>query len=246
MLVTSSKQLQILRDNGKIHQEVFDVVRQNFLNPGNTGMEIERAATEILRKYQSQSAFRWAYSYPANTIVSLNETVVHGVPTDQPFEEGDVVTIDFGVKREKLLTDAAFTVIIWKPKDPDHQRMIDVSREALALGIAQAITGNTTWDVGSAIWEHVTGAGFHIVKELTWHGLGTSIHEKPNVYNYGQPGRWSVFGDGQYVAIEPIVGLTTWEIYEAENFAIKMKDHNIGVQEEHCGVITKEGFEIIV
>ena len=76
--------------------------------------------------------------------MSLNETVVHGVPTDQPFEEGDVVTIDFGVKREKLLTDAAFTVIIRKPKDPDHQRMIDVSREALALGIAQAITGNTT------------------------------------------------------------------------------------------------------
>jgi len=144
MLVSNDRQLQIIRDNGKIHAEVFDEVRASFLNVGNTGQEIESLAKEILMKHNATSAFLGQYGYPANVIISINDTVVHGVPTHEPFVDGDVVTVDFGVKRDKLLTDAAFTVIIGSPKDPSHEKIIRAAREALDLGMAQAKTGYTT------------------------------------------------------------------------------------------------------
>lgn len=223
MLVRNPQQLQILRDNGKIHQEVFATIKQQVLGVGNTGMQAEQIAKDILAKHGASSAFLGAYGYPANIIVSINDTVVHGVPTHEPYKDGDVVTIDFGVKKHKLLTDAAFTVIIGKPKRPQDVEIIQAARDALHLGIAQAKTGNTTGDIGSAIWDEITSRGFHIVKDLTGHGLGTSIHEKPNIFNYGKAGRGFVLGDGQYIAIEPIVGMSSGEIYDTDHFSINME-----------------------
>lgn len=118
-------------------------------------------------KHNATSAFLGQYGYPANVIVSINDTVVHGVPTHEPFEDGDVVTIDFGVKKDKLLTDAAFTIIIGTPQDPSHTKLIETAQKALQLGMKQARTGKATGDIGHAIYEHVTKSGFHIVKELT-------------------------------------------------------------------------------
>lgn len=157
MLVRNPQQLQILRDNGKIHTEVFDRIRRDVLNVGNTGMEAEQIAKEVLTANRATSAFLGAYGYPANIIVSINDTVVHGVPTHEPYKDGDVVTIDFGVKRNKLLTDAAFTVVIGEPNRPEDLDIIQTARDALHLGIQQAKTGNTTGDIGSVIWEEVTG-----------------------------------------------------------------------------------------
>ena len=125
-------------------------------------------------------------------------------------------------------------------------RCIEVTKEALAAGIAQAKVGKYVGDIGSAIETTVTQGGFHIIRSLTGHGLGVHIHEKPDVYNFGQKGKGELLKAGTYIAIEPIVGFSTGQIYDTGNFAICMEDGNIGVQEEHCGIVTAEGFEIIV
>lgn len=119
----------------------------------------------------------------------MNDVVVHGVPMDIPFESGDVVKVDYGIRYKGYLTDAATTIIIGTPKNTRHVRCIEVAREALAAGIAQAKAGNFVGDISAAIETTVTNGGFHIIRELTGHGLGTEIHEKPDIYNFGRPGK---------------------------------------------------------
>ena len=134
-----------------------------------------------------ESAFLGQYKYPANIILSVNDVVVHGVPADIPFESGDVVKVDYGIRYKTFLTDAATTIIIGEPKNARHVRCIEVAKDALAAGIAQAKAVNFVGDISAAIETTVTQGGFHIIRELTGHGLGTQIHEKPDIYNFRRP-----------------------------------------------------------
>jgi methionyl aminopeptidase len=247
MIVTDSKILQILRDAGKIHQDIIrEFFETDLLTEWHTGIEIEEWIKETQKKKGVESAFLGQYNYPANIILSVNDVVVHGVPMDIAFESGDVVKVDYGIRYKGYLTDAATTIIIGEPKNARHVRCIEVAKQALAAGIAQAKAGNFVGDISAAIETTVTQGGFHIIRELTGHGLGTQIHEKPDIYNFGRPGKGERLKSGMYVAIEPIVGFSTRHIFDTGKHAICMEDGNIGVQEEHCGIVGEEGFEIIV
>jgi methionyl aminopeptidase len=247
MIVTDPQILQLLRDAGKIHREIIDeLFATGLLTEGHTGIEIEEWIIQAQKKRGVESAFLGQYGYPANIILSVNDVVVHGVPMDIAFESGDVVKVDYGIRYRGYLTDAATTIIIWEPKNVRHVRCIEVAKQALAAGIAQAKAGNFVGDISSAIETAVTQGGFYIIRELTGHGLGTQIHEKPDIYNFWRPWKGERLKAGMYVAIEPIVGLSTGKIFDTGKHAICMDDGNIGVQEEHCGIIGEEGFEIIV
>jgi methionyl aminopeptidase len=246
MIVTDPKILQILRDAGKIHREIIDELFQTgLLNIGHTGLEVEEWIIQAQKKRGVESAFLGQYGYPANIILSVNDVVVHGVPMDIPFESGDVLKVDYGIRYQGYLTDAATTIIIGEPRNARHVRCIEVAREALLAGMKQAIAGNFVGDISAAIETTVVGGGFHIIRELTGHGLGTQIHEKPDIYNFGRAGKGERLKSGLYIAIEPIVGFSTGKIFDTGKHAICMDDGNIGVQEEHCGIVTEEGFEII-
>ncbi len=247
MIVSDPKILQILRDAGMIHRDIIDgLMKSGLLDIGRTGIEIEEWIKKAQKEHGVESAFLGQYKYPANIILSVNDVVVHGVPQDIPFESGDVVKVDYGIRYLGYLTDAATTLIIGTPKNVRHVRCIEVARDALAAGIAQAKAGNYVGDISAAIETTVTRGWFHIIRELTGHGLGTQIHERPDIYNFGKPGKGERLKAWMYVAIEPIVGFSTRHIYDTGKHAICMEDGNIGVQEEHCGIITDEGFEIIV
>jgi len=247
MIVSDSKILQILRDAGKIHREIIDELFQTgLLSEWHTGIEIEEWIIQAQKKRGVESAFLGQYKYPANIILSVNDVVVHGVPADIPFESGDVVKVDYGIRYKTFLTDAATTIIIGTPNNVRHVRCIEVLKDALVAGIEQAKAGNFVGDISAAIETTVTQGGFHIIRELTGHGLGTKIHEKPDIYNFRRPDRGEKLQSWLYIAIEPIVGFTTGKIFDTQNFAICMDDGNIGVQEEHCGIVGEEGFEIIV
>lgn len=247
MIVTDPKILQILRDAGKIHREIIDeLFSTGLLAEGHTGIEVEEWIKEAQKKRVVESAFLGQYDYPANIILSVNDVVVHGVPMDIPFESGDVLKVDYGIRYKWYLTDAATTIIIWTPKNPRHVRCLEVTKAALAAGIAQAKAGNFVGDISSAIETTVTQGGFHIIRELTGHGLGVDIHEKPDIYNFWKAGKGERLKSWLYIAIEPIVGFSTGKIFDTGKHAICMDDGNIGVQEEHCGIVGEEGFEIIV
>lgn len=246
MIISDSNILTILRDAGKIHREIIDgLMRSGLLIPGHTGIQIEEWIKKEQKIHGVESAFLGQYGYPANIIISVNDVVVHGVPLDIPFESWDVVKIDYWVRYKGYLTDAATTMILGMPTDQRHQDCINAAREALRLGLEQARTGNTTGDIGYVIQKHVEEAWFHIIRELTGHGLGTKIHEKPDIYNYGKRGKGEILKKGMYVAVEPIVGFSTRHIFDTGKHAICMDDGNIGVQEEHCWIIGDDGFEII-
>lgn len=246
MIVQDAKTLKILRDAGKIHCEIIDgLMRSGLLVPGHTGIQVEEWIKKAQKIHWVESAFLGQYGYPANIILSVNDVVVHGVPMDIPFEAGDVLKVDYGIRYQWYLTDAATTLILGKPSDSRHQKCINAAREALRLWLAQARSWNTTGDIGYVIQKYVEEAGFHIIRELTGHGLGTKIHEKPDIYNYGKQGKGDILKKGMYVAIEPIVGFSTRKIFDTGKFAICMDDGGIGVQEEHCGIVGDDGFEII-
>lgn len=246
MIIEDTSLLRLIRDAGKIHREIIDeLFRSWLLSVWHTGREVEDWIIRAQKKRGVESAFLGQYGFPANIILSIDHVAVHGVPDEKEFKSWQVVKVDYGVRYKGYLTDAATTIIMWEAKNPRHIQCMQAARSGLQAGIDQAITGKTLGDIWSAVESRVVSEGFYIIKNLSWHGLGKKIHENPYVYNYWKAGKGEKLKRWLYIAIEPIVGLTTGQVVETDNFAICMKDGNIWVQEEHCGIVGDDGFEII-
>lgn len=245
----NKKEIQILRDIAPVHKEVFKQIRETVV-PGMSADDINELAWKICKKWWVLPAFKGVYGFPGNICISINDVVVHGVPRKENiFRDGDVVKFDFGVKDKKIgvNTDAAFTMIIGKwPHNPKVVKFLEVNETALELWVAQALHGNTVWDIGYAIQSYVEKNGHHIVKELTGHGIGKTLHEKPYIYNYGKKGQGDRLEAGMLIAIEPIIGYSSGKIFDHGGWEIYIKDGSYGSQFEHTVLITKDEPEIIV
>lgn len=249
MAVKTQKELEIMRENAKIHKEVFDEIKK-MAKPWVSWYEIDKLCWDIAKKYDVLCWFKWVYNFPANLCLSINDCVVHWVPSKRViFEEWDVVKFDFWIKDKKygLNTDAAFTMIIWDwPHDLEVERFLKISQEALYKWIAKAVVWNRIWDISSAIQEHVEKNWYHIVKDLTWHGIGYNLHEKPYVPNYWKPGTWELLKENMTLAIEPIIGFSTWKIVDSDWFEIYMEDGWLWAQFEHTICVKPWYPEIII
>ncbi|MCD5374995.1 type I methionyl aminopeptidase [Candidatus Gracilibacteria bacterium] len=245
----SEKELNIMRKNGLVHKQVFDAVKK-MLVPGVSAKQVDDLALKICKQEGVLSAFTGVYGYKYTLQTSVNNVVVHGRPLQSIiFEQGDVVTIDFGVKDKKhgICTDAAFTMIVGdSDKYPEKKEFLRVGEKALQKGLEQATAGNTVGDIGSAIEKYVLKHGYHIIRELTGHGVGKTLHEQPYIYNYGTPGTGTKLKAGMTLAIEPILGLTSGQITDKGDWEIYVADGSIGCQFEHCILVTDGKPEIIV
>lgn len=245
----NKKEIQQLRENAKIHAFVFEEIKKRAL-PGVSAMEINDIAWKICKEADVLPWFKGVYWFPANICISINDAVVHGVPKKgMIFKEWDVVKFDFWVKDKKywVNTDSAFSMIIGNgPHNPEVVRFLEVNKEALNKGIQQAINWNKTWDIGYAIQNYVESAGFHIVRELTGHGVGKTLHEKPYIYNYWKKGTGEKLKVWMTLAIEPIIWFSSGKIVDKWEWEIYIKDWSIWSQFEHTILITENGPEIIV
>lgn len=245
----SQFELEILRKNGQIHKKIFEEIRPQLI-AGNNAKQIDSLALKLCRSYGVLSAFTGVYGYKYTLQTSINNVVVHGRPLESlVFENGDVVTVDFGVKDSKygICTDAAFTVIIWDPEQyPERKKFLETGKKALEMALTVARAGNTVGDIGHIIEKTVKAGWYHIVKELTGHGVGKSLHEEPYVYNYGTPGKWPKLKAGMTLAIEPIVGFSSGQIVDKWDWEIYIADGSLGCQFEHTILITEGDPEIIV
>lgn len=243
------KELEILRKNGRIHRKIFDAI-EKILVPWTCAKQVDDLAVKMLADSGALSAFTWVYGYKFALQTSVNDVVVHGRPLESIiFQEGDVVTIDFWVKDKKygICTDAAFTVIIWdEDAFPKEKEFLKVWKKALKKALEQALAGNTVGDIGHAVEKYVTKHGYHIIRDLTGHGVGKSLHEQPYVYNYGTPGKWAKLKAGMTLAIEPILGYSSGNIVDEGDWEIYVEDGSIGCQFEHTVLITDGKPEIIV
>jgi methionyl aminopeptidase len=194
--------------------------------------------------------FKGVYDFPDNVCISLNDVVVHWrVRNGTILKDWDLVTIDFGIKDKVywVNTDAAFSVIIWwDDKNPEWARLIQINKEALKAWIAKCKAWNTVWDIGSTIQKIVENAGFKIVKDMTGHAVWKKLHEKPYIPNFWKAWKWEKLKTWMVLAIEPIIGQTSWEIINKNDWEWYIKDGSLGSQYEHTILVTKGDPEIII
>ena len=196
-----------MRRSGRIVRQVLEAARE-VVAPGVSTMDLERVAERKIRDLGAKPAFKGYYDYPCVLCTSVNDEIVHGIPSERRMlKAGDIVSIDCGVVLDGYYGDAAITVPVGDTITPELQKLLDVTRESLFRGIEAARVGNTVGDVGAAVQKLVEANGFSVVREFVGHGIGTKLHEDPQVPNYGTPGHGPKLRDGMVLAIEPMVNV---------------------------------------
>ena len=243
IVLKSPRELAVMREAGKINARALAAALK-VVRPGVTTGEVNRAAAEVLAKSGSTPAFvgvLGAYPYPAETTISINDELVHGIPGDRRLAEGDIVSIDCGTIYEGFVGDSALTVGVGEISE-EAQKLIRITREALFKGINEMIPGNYSGDVSAAIQAYVEGNGFQVVREYTGHGVGRSMHEEPQVPNYGRKGRGVPLKPGMVIALEPMVLSGSFETrILRDEWTVASKDGRLTAHFEHSVAVTENG-----
>jgi len=231
-----------MRRSGRIVRQVLDAVKE-VVTPGVTTMELERVAEARIKDLGAKPAFKGYYDYPCVLCTSINNEIVHGIPSERRvLKAGDIVSIDTGVVLDGYYGDAAITVPVGSEVTSELQKLLEVTRESLYRGIEAARIGNTVGDVGAAVQKVVEANGFSVVREFVGHGIGTKLHEEPQVPNYGTPGSGPKLRDGMVLAIEPMVNVGRSETRVlADNWTAVTKDGTHSAHFEHTVAVTKNG-----
>jgi methionyl aminopeptidase len=209
--------------------------------PGITTAELDRLAEEFIREHGGVPTSKGYRGFPAATCISPNAMVVHGIPGTHRIEEGDLISVDVGVTLDGLVADSAYTFGIGTI-EPEVQRLLDVGKEALAAGIAQARAGNRVGDISHAVQEVVEGAGFSVVRSLVGHGVGRSYHEEPQIPNFGDSGRGPRLQAGMTLAIEPMITAGGPDVYlHDDEWSISTADGSMAAHFEHTVAVAEEG-----
>jgi methionyl aminopeptidase len=238
----SAAEIERMRHSGRIVRQVLDEVR-SMVAPGVTTMDLERAAEKKIAELGAKPAFKGYYDYPCVLCTSVNEEIVHGIPSEKrALKEGDIVSIDCGVVLEGYYGDAAITVPVSDAVKPELRKLLTVTEESLYKGIDQALIGNSVGDVGAAVQEHVEAAGFSVVREFVGHGIGTRLHEEPQVPNFGARGHGAKLREGMVLAIEPMVNYGKPETRVlGDKWTAVTVDGSFSAHFEHCVAVTKDG-----
>jgi methionyl aminopeptidase len=238
----SAAEIERMRHSGRIVRQVLDDVRA-MVAPGVTTMDLERAAEKKIAELGAKPAFKGYYDYPCVLCTSVNEEIVHGIPSEKrALKEGDIVSIDCGVVLDGYYGDAAITVPVSDAVKPELRKLLTVTEESLYKGIDQALIGNSVGDVGAAVQEHVEANGFSVVREFVGHGIGTRLHEEPQVPNFGARGHGAKLREGMVLAIEPMVNYGKPETRVlGDKWTAVTVDGSFSAHFEHCVAVTKDG-----
>ncbi|MBN2279259.1 MAG: type I methionyl aminopeptidase [Candidatus Marinimicrobia bacterium] len=213
----------------------------NLIEPGITTRELDAIAESFIRSEGGRPAFKGYNGFPASICASINEEVVHGIPSDRIIQDGDIIGIDVGVEKDGYYGDAAMTFAVGKITDA-AQRLMDATRESLYKGIEKAILGNRLSDIGHAVQKHVEGFGYSVVRTLVGHGIGEHLHEEPEVPNFGVAGKGPLLKPGMVLAIEPMVNIGGHRVVtDSDGWTVRTADRSLSAHFEHSIVITEDG-----
>jgi len=245
IVLKSPREIELIRAGGGILAEAIEMLR-DLVKPGVSTKEIDLEVEELIRKRGARPAFKGYRGFPATVCVSINEEVVHGIPAaHRRLQEGDIVGLDLGCIVEGYYADAAVTLPVGEIAS-DAQRLLDVTGESLGQGIAQARPGNRLGDISSTIQRHVEGHGFAVVRAFVGHGIGRTLHEDPQIPNFGEPGRGPILKVGMCLAIEPMVTMGTWDVRILDDgWTAVTADGSLAAHFEHTIAITEAGPEIL-
>lgn len=242
----STEEIEAIGRAGEIAAGVLALVAREA-RPGVSTWELDREAEAYIRDHEGATpAFKGLYGFPATLCTSLNEEVVHGIPsTERSLSSGDLLSVDVGVRLGDMYADAAETIPIGEPSG-ETRRLLEVTREALEAGIARTRVGARLGDVGAAIQEVVEAAGFSVIRELVGHGVGHAPHEEPQVPNYGRPGAGIVLEEGLVIAIEPMVNAGRRHIRTLDDgWTVVTADASMSAHYEHTVAVTQNGPRVL-
>ena len=213
----------------------------SMVAPGVTTAELDAEAERLVRAGGAEPAFKGYRGYPATLCASINEQVVHGIPSNRALAEGDIISLDMGVKLNGFYGDSAVTVPVGRVAD-ETARLLRVTQESLDRGIEQVRVGGRVSDIGHAIQQHVEANGFSVVREFVGHGIGAALHEEPQIANYGEPGRGPRMAEGMVLAIEPMVNMGRPAVKVlSDGWTAVTRDGSLSAHFEHTVAVTGTG-----
>lgn len=247
--IKSKREIEWMRESCRIVAEVLDLIRSH-IRPGVRTIELDRVAEEYIRSEGGEPAFK-GYGhdpqnrFPGTLCISVDDVVVHGIPDLRALEEGQLVSIDVGVKKNGFYGDGARSYPVIRVSE-DKTRLLRVTEESLYKGIEQAIAGNRLYDVSAAVQQHVETAGFSVVRDLVGHGIGKQLHEEPAVPNFGVAGTGMVLKEGMVLAIEPMVNAGGHHVHvDDDGWTVRTADGKPSAHFEHTVVVKQGEAEIL-
>ncbi len=221
-----------MRESAMLVSKTLGMIARE-IKPGITTLQLDKLAEEFILDHQAVPGFKGLYGCPSTLLTSVNEQVVHGLPTSRPIEDGDIVSVDCGVIKNEFYGDHAYTFEIGEV-EPETKKLLQIAKESLYVGISEFRAGNRVGDVGNAIQKYTEAHGYGVVRELVGHGLGRKMHEEPEMPNYGKRGKGKMFINGMVVAIEPMINMKTKNIkYLKDGWTIVTADGKPSAHFEH-------------
>lgn len=244
IILKSRREIDRMRAASTIVAEILDALR-GMVCAGVTTFDLDRFAASEAHKRKAKCAFFGYHNYPSSLCCSLNNQVVHGLPAKDVLKSGDILSLDFGVVYDDFYGDAAITVPVGDVSDV-AKKLISATKESLYAAIKMAVPGNRLGDVSSAVQQYVENRGFSVVKDFVGHGIGRSLHEDPQIPNYGVPGKGVILKPGMVFAIEPMINEKSHEVRVLDdNWTVVTCDGGLSAHFEHTVAITEDGPEIL-
>ncbi len=242
--IKSPREIELLRIAGEITGSTHNYLKP-YIKPGITTKELDTLAEEYILSRDATPSFKGYDGFPGTVCISINEEVVHGIPGNRKLKEGDIVTLDIGACYKGYHGDSAWTYAVGKISD-EKQKLMDVTKESLFKGLEQVKAGNRIGDIGHAVQEYAESFGYGVVRELVGHGVGTDVHEEPDVPNYGKAHTGPILKEGMVIAVEPMITMGDKAICILDDdWTIITQDEKPAAHFEHTVVVTKEGYEIL-
>ena len=242
--IKTPEEIKIMAEGGKILAGIMKELEKK-VKPGITTEDLNRLAENLILKSGGKCSFKGYEDYPACLCTSINEEIVHSVPSARQLKDGDIISLDLGIFYQGFHTDMAITVPVGKIS-PETQRLIRATKKALKRGIKKTRPGNTIGDIGNTIQRYVEGQGFNVVRELCGHGIGKEIHEDPKILDYGKRHSGLEIKEGMVLCLEPMVTVGDWKLKKsADGFGYQTQDGSLSCHFEHTMVVTKNGAKIL-
>lgn len=245
-LIKTRAEIDKMRAAGKVLAEVLKALENSIVPDRTTPAELDAITKKMIEEAGATPSFLHYRGYPSSACISVNDTVVHGIPDDVPLRTGDIVSLDIGVFLNGWHADSAWTYPVGEISS-EANRLLNVTRESLYQGIAKAKPGNRIGDIGAAVQKYVEKNGYGVVRDLVGHGIGQKLHEEPgSVPNFGRAGTGLTLREGMTICIEPMVNAGTWKVKTMpDGWTVKSFDGSLSAHFEHTIAITKDGPEIL-
>lgn len=242
--VKTEEEIELLRENNLLVSATLAEVGKHIA-PGVTTLRLDAIAEEFIRSHGAVPGFLGYGGFPNTLCISVNEQVVHGIPSNYVLREGDVVSVDCGTVMKGFYGDSAYTFAVGEVA-PEVGQLLNVTKEALYKGVAQAKAGNRVGNISAAVQQHAESHGYGVVRELVGHGLGRAMHEDPEVPNYGTRGRGPLLKEGMVICIEPMINLGTKQVvFEKDGWTVRTRDRKPSAHFEFAVAVRKGGADVL-